>query len=537
MSGRRASGASTLPWWCLGDPGALPCLVDRLASLPSGALGIPVAVTRAGTESRPADPTWSARVQAVGGRRAVVSASPRAPAEVGACVPRERARCEKRPRPLPLGPSLAEDDEGGDGGVVDVAFSSVRATPGRAPSHHAPAPPVDARMTEVLSACVRRYCGLPSSTPIGRHASMVSAVMVGDPESRSRAILLRVGSGKADAAILWCSYRGGILCLCFSGTHNALFLSASSRSCLCQHTTALRTSLSKNGIPFATFWRRMHLDPTPASFVGRHQYGPMRFWVVLYRSVFSLVTFTAGQVATCIAPSCRRFRARCGHVVLSRPLNAERRAAAASDAAMAPAAKIAKDKPAAVDDGPTVPRGPDDEDAGIESEPGDTERSTGDAAEATVAARVRRNLLPCVGEIKAGAVWARTADWRALFLGRCSSAGGSRASDLEVMSNLVERSVRLGMIHPRTFVPVERFCGSCGRMREERHGVKKERAVLYTHHPTAPVIEVSWRGHCLVVLACSHAVTILLMPLVWPPVACAPITGFFLTLCSVAVCL
>jgi len=51
-----------------------------------------------------------------------------------------------------------------------------------------------------------------------------------------------------------------------------------------------------------------------------------------------------------------------------------------------------------------------EDDAGIEMEPGDTVRERADAAEATVSSRVRRNLLPCLGEIAAGEVWARTAD-------------------------------------------------------------------------------------------------------------------------------
>lgn len=347
-------------------------------------------------------------------------------------------------------------------------------------------------MMEALSACVRRACGLTSTTPIGRRASTVSAVMVGDPDSRSRAIVLRVGSGKADAAILWSSHRGGILCTCFSGTQNALFISISSRSSSCKHTVALRSCLSQNGISLDRFWQRMHLGSAPSNFVCRQQYGPMRFWVVLYRSVYSLVSFSAANVATCIAPSCRRFRARCGHVVLARPFNSERRAIDASVGARDPAAKVAKAKPAAAVDGRSVPLGPDDEDAGIESEPGDTDRAPSDAAEATVAARVRRNLLPCLGEIKSGDVWARTADWRGLFAGRCSSAGGSRASDLQKISSIMDGCVGIGLMHARTFVPVEDYCGSCGRRRKEQHVIVKERAVLYTHHPTAPAIEVRW---------------------------------------------
>ena len=391
-----------------------PGLAERLASLPSGGLGNPATVSGAGTASRPVDSTWSTRIRANCGRRAALRDTPRAAPEVGNAAPCGRARSDKHPPPLP-GPAAGADDEVGVGGAVDDAPSSVCATPRRVSSRRASAPPLDARMMEALSACVRRACGPPSSTPICRLASTVSAVMVGDPASRSRAIMLRVRSGKADAAVLWSSHRGGIFCSCFAGTLKVLFISASSRSSVCMHTTALRSCLSKNGISLHRFWHRMHLGSAPTNSVCRQRYGPMRFWVVLYRSVFSLVSFTAANVATCIAPNCRRFRARSGHVVLARPFNTGRRVIEASDAARDPAAKVSKPKPATAVEAPSVPLGPEDEDVGIESEPGDTYRASCEAAEATVAARVRRNLLPCLGEIKSGDVWARTADWRGLF--------------------------------------------------------------------------------------------------------------------------
>ena len=392
----------------LGEPAGLPALYDRLTSLPSAPLGSPATVTWAGSASRPADPKWSARVQANGGRRVILRGIPRAPAHAGAGATRARARSDKRPRPLPYGPAQGANDEDGGWGGVDDPLSSARAALRRASSRRAPAPAVDTRMMEALSACVRRACGLPSSTPIGRCASTVSTVMVADPASRSRAILVHVCSGKADAAILWCSFRGGILCSCFAGTQNALFISASSRSSVCKHATALQSSLSSNGISLDTFWRRMHLGPLPANFVCRQSYGPMRFWVVLYRSVYSLVSFTAANVATCIAPSCRRFRARCGHVVLARPLNTERRAMDASDAAKDPCAKVGKVKPDAAVDGGPVPQEPADEDVGIESEPGDTDRASSDAAEAVAVAWQRLDVPQC-GYCQPGMIMASAA--------------------------------------------------------------------------------------------------------------------------------
>jgi len=167
--------------------------------------------------------------------------------------------------------------------------------------------------------------------------------------------------------------------------------------------------LTRNGVPLDTFRQRMHLGAAPAKSVGRQQYGPMRFWVVSYRSVYQLVSFTACSAATCIAPSCRRFRGRCGNVVLARRVTVERRTTDASDAAKDPATKVSKTKPAPAVDASSVPRGPADEEFGIDSDPGDTGRACGDAADATVAARVSRNLLPFLGEVRSGEVWARTA--------------------------------------------------------------------------------------------------------------------------------
>lgn len=91
------------------------------------------------------------------------------------------------------------------------------------------APTVADRMLIALTACVRRSCGLSSTTSVGQFSSAITATVVGDPLSRSRAIALRYGGTKRDA-VLWVSSRGGLMCSCFNGTQNALFLSASSRS-------------------------------------------------------------------------------------------------------------------------------------------------------------------------------------------------------------------------------------------------------------------------------------------------------------------
>jgi len=376
-------------------------------------------------------------VQANGGRRAMLRDIPRASAHAGAGATRPRARSDKRPRPLPDGPAKGANDEDGGWGGVDDPLSSALAALRCASSRRAPAPAVYTRMMEALSACVRRACGLPSSTPIGRRASSVNTVMVGDPASRSRAIVVRVGSGKADAAILWSSFRGGILCSCFAGTQNNLFISASSPSSVCKHTTALRSCLSRNGSSLDTFWRRMHLGSSPANVVCRQPYGSMRFWVVLCRSVYSLVSFTAASVATCIAPSCRCFRARCGHVALARPLNMEHRAMDASDAAKDPCAKVGNVKPAAAVDGAPVPHEPADEDVGIASDPGDEDRVSSDAAAAAVAARVRRSLLPCVGEIQSAVTHVITLGFRCPF--RAESVG-------EALSIVLERFPQLSKV-------------------------------------------------------------------------------------------
>lgn len=77
---------------------------------------------------------------------------------------------------------------------------------------------VEDYMQESLVSCIRRSCGAASSLPMRRHEAPVTARVIGDPESRSRAIVLRLGAGKRDVSILWVSARGGVLCSCFAGT-------------------------------------------------------------------------------------------------------------------------------------------------------------------------------------------------------------------------------------------------------------------------------------------------------------------------------
>jgi len=190
----------------------------------------------------------------------------------------------------------------------------------RAPRDHARRDPVlvEDYVEEALAACIRRTCGLPSSRPMAKQVSAVTARVVGDKNSRSRAIVVRQGAGKRDSFILWVSSRDGFLCSCFGGHENTLFLSVSSRSSTCKHTAALRKALLSSGVNASTFCSRMRLRADAEEFAVAEDYGSAVVWSVLYHSVFSLVTFSGANAATCIAPCCRRFRGRCGHVRVAR---------------------------------------------------------------------------------------------------------------------------------------------------------------------------------------------------------------------------
>ena len=107
--------------------------------------------------------------------------------------------------------------------------------------------------------------------------------------------------------------------------------------------------------------------------------------------------------------------------------------------------------------------------------------------------------------------------------------GGSRASDVDEISRSMDRFFELGLIHPRTFVPAERYCGSCGRLGEDRHVIIKEPAVLHTHHPTAPAIQV-----CESPLHVSNG---LLVALLLVRMGCVPTTCSILTARSLTTCL
>lgn len=303
-----------------------------------------------------------------------------------------------------------------------------------------------------LTACVRRACGVPSVTPVGQRASPVSASVFGDPASRSHAIVLRLGSAKLDS-ILWVSPRGGLLCSCFGGTQNALVVSVSSRSSDCKHVELLRRALAASGVPLRQFRGRMRLAPDAKNYATCKQYGAAVLWVSLYQKVYSLVTFSAASAATCLAPCCRRFGVRCGHVKLVRPLHLERLAEAGA-AATAERDVGTAIKAAAVPSARRRFLSSEEEDAGIEKLPSDTSREKSDSPEETVAARNPRNLLPGMGEMAEAEVWARTADWKKLHAAPVPTPKEAMNENSKRLAELISFLERSGNIRDMTNVLV-----------------------------------------------------------------------------------
>lgn len=184
------------------------------------------------------------------------------------------------------------------------------------------------------------------------------------------------------------------MCSCFLWTQNALFLSASSRSCDDQRTALLRSCISDAGVSLHNFRQRMQLANGPANFAVPHQYGATVVWTVLYLWVSSVVTFTWANVASCVAPGCRRFRSRCGHVKVARPLNAAHRAVAADAAAEGRTGAGTSKSNTAGAESPAPILVSLAEDEGIEKSPSGTERAQTGADERNVAKRGLQNLLP-----------------------------------------------------------------------------------------------------------------------------------------------
>jgi len=392
-------------------------------------------------------------------------------------------------------PPSADGSGGGDGDAgdeVEDAASAVAAwRPAPRRRAERPAVLVEDYVQEALVACIQRACGRPTSQPLVARSSTVTARVVGDKNSRSRAVVLRTGVGKKDIAIMWVSCRDGLLCSCFAGTQNALFLSASSRSTKCSHTTAMGKALAASGVDIQTFRGRMRLRADAGDFAVPDVYGSAVFWAVLYRSVFSIVSFSSSNAPACIAPCCRRFRGRCGHVRVARDrqgpdgfLDVSTGTAPAAVKARLHARKHAGAERAKVINN-------EEEDEGVEKEESDTIRGPNDADQAKISRRVPRNLLPCSSEADQGAVWMRTADWRALYVKqRAAALEAGNHADLKTLNELFLMAMAGGHVRDVRDVLVEPFCGSCGQQRADRHKVVKEPAQLTTHHPTAPSLQV-----------------------------------------------
>jgi len=366
---------------------------------------------------------------------------------------------------------------------------------------------VEDYVEEALVSCIRRTSGLPSSRPMTKKTLVVTARVIGDKNSRSRAIVLRQGSGKRDSCILWVSSRDGFLCSYFAGHENALFLSASTRSTTCPHTAALRKALASSGVSANTFCSRMRLRADAADFSMCEDYGGSSvLWSVLYHSVFSLVTFSSSNVATCVAPCCRRFRGRCGHVRVARdrlgPNGFNDIKFGTAPVAVKARADARRPPPVVYD----KMLNNEEEDEGLEKQASDMVRAPHDSAPIDVAARTSRNLLPCAGELAQGELWNRTADWRTAFKPQVAGNAKERADHAKKEALILSSSLSTGMIKDTTRPLVEPFCGSCGQKREARHKVELEPGLLTTHHPTAPAIVVCCPAllHCfLLLLGCA----------------------------------
>lgn len=185
----------------------------------------------------------------------------------------------------------------------------------------------------------------------------------------------------------------------------------------------------------------MRLRVDAPDFAHQKLHGTAVVWTTMYRTVFSLVKFTAGNVATCIAPGCRRFRGRCGHVKIACPLNSKWTDGSGEAAAQQRLLTLSTTRRKVAVPGGALFLVSEEEDMGVERLPSDTVRAKSDPATDHLARRVIRNLPPCARELNDGEAWARKADWKSLYNKRASRCDEKRAVDLKAMDELFSQHV------------------------------------------------------------------------------------------------
>jgi len=254
--------------------------------------------------------------------------------------------------------------------------------------------------------------------------------------------------------------------------------------------------LGAAGVSVDLFRRNFCLTSDATNFCVSPSLGPSGVVYVLYRKVYSIVTFV-GKYGTCVAPGCRRFSRRCGHVVMARrfrdslPVNDRQQTADDEGTDRAAPTSTPCGRPLYITD--------EEEDAGLEKLPSDTLRSGQDALEVEVSLRRKRNMLPCSSEISIGEAWNRTADWKALYVQRGRLRDETCSQDLKAIMACHVSMVKRGLVADTKQPLIESHCGTCGQARSPTIKAVFEQGILTTHHPTAPALRVRY---CLAWLPC-----------------------------------
>jgi len=253
----------------------------------------------------------------------------------------------------------------------------------------------------------------------------------------------------------------------------------------CMHTRILIRAMAAGAVLAAALRARMALRSDAAEFAVARVVGSTITMSVLWRMAFSAVVFTAKQAAS-ITPGCRLFARRCGQVLVARQAREclkPEMGGIGMDINAPVVFRVKRDKS-------SRPRyvTNEEEDIGLEKVATDTQRGDGDASETGPSRRRRRNRLACSGEIADGEAWDRTTDWKSSFHDMLR-VGDDAAENAAAMGVLYASARRRGLVQDTSKGLVEWLCGICGLRRVDQR-TTVEPAILYTHHPSPPVLSV-----------------------------------------------